>query len=190
MGFQEVSKIACIHGRFQPFHYGHVDYLKAALNHWSKIIIGLTAVTPVTNVSKLVEHRADSVANPLTYWERMELINAVLNDIGVSKDDITYVPFPIDQPENLRFILPKTVICATTDLYEWNREKVKRLTSEGFTTHILQECVKVDYDGSTIRKKIIEGNSEWKDWVPPSAIELLETWDIRNRLISLANQEA
>lgn len=188
MGLQEVSEIACIHGRFQPFHYGHVDYLKAAISHWPKIIIGLTAVTPVNNVSKLVEHRADSVANPLSYWERTALIDAGLEDIGVSVSDISYVPFPIDKPEDLKFIIPKSTICATTDLYEWNREKVNRLNSVGYSTQILDECIKVDFDGSMIRKQIIEGNSEWKKWVPPSSVELLELWDIRSRLITLAKE--
>jgi cytidyltransferase-like protein len=188
MGLQEVSEIACIHGRFQPFHNGHVDYLKAALSHWPKIIIGLTAVTPVKNVSKLVEHRADAVANPFSYWERMTLIDAGLKDIGVSVSDVSYVPFPIDQPENLKFIIPKSTICATTNLCEWNREKVNRLNSVGYSTHILDECIKVDFDGSKIRSQIIEGNPEWKMWVPPSSVELLELWDVRSRLISLTVQ--
>lgn len=186
MGLQKVSAIACIHGRFQPFHYGHVDYLKAALSHWPKIVIGLTAVTPVTNASKLVEHRADAFANPLSYLERMLLIDAALKDIGVSLSHVSYVPFPIDRPENLRFIIPKSTICATTDLYEWNREKVNRLNDLGYSTYILDECIKVDFNGSEIRSQIIEGNSEWKKWVPPSSVELLELWDIRSRLISLA----
>jgi cytidyltransferase-like protein len=186
MGLQEISSLACIHGRFQPFHYGHVDYLKAALNHWPKIIIGITAISPVKNVSKLVEHRADAVANPLTYWERMVLIHTGLKDIGVSESDIYFVPFPIDEPEKLKFIIPESTICATTDLYEWNREKVKRLNNVGYSTHILSECVKVNFDGSTIRNQIIEGNPEWKKWVPPSSVELLELWDIQSRLISLS----
>jgi cytidyltransferase-like protein len=185
VGIQEISSLACIHGRFQPFHFGHVDYLNAALKHWPNIIVGLTAVNPVENPSKGVEHRGSAVANPLSYWERMTLIKAGLNDIGVSESAVSFVPFPIDQPETLKYAIPKSIICATTNLYEWNHEKVTRLRDAGYSTHILNECVKVKYDGATIRKQIIAGNPEWKRYVPRSSVLLLEEWDIRGRLIAL-----
>ncbi len=188
MGFPEISSIACIHGRFQPFHYGHADYLKAAIKHWPNIIIGLTAVTPVENPSKDVEHRGSTSANPLTYWERVVIIQAGLRDIGVSGSAITFIPFPIDQPETLKYVLPTSIICATTDLYEWNREKVLRLENAGYNTHILEECVKAKYDGTAIRKQIISQDEEWKKHVPPSSVRLLEEWDIRSRLMALSKE--
>lgn len=185
MEFQEISSIACIHGRFQPFHYGHVDYLKEALNIWPKIIIGLTALKPINEALPGSEHRANATSNPFTYWERMTLIKFALDDINVNHEDISFIPFPIDEPENLVYSIPKSITCATTDLYEWNKEKIKRLNKYGFSTHVLKKCVKMDFDGSTIRKLIIDGNEEWKKYVPPSTITLIEKWDIQKRLLKL-----
>ncbi|MEI8574530.1 adenylyltransferase/cytidyltransferase family protein [Methylomonas sp. WH-1] len=189
MGFREISKLGCIHGRFQPFHYGHVNYFLEAVKIWPKLIIGLAAPTPVKNPIAGVEHRATDFANPLTYTERMILIRSSLSEIGVNSNNVEFIPFPIDEPEKLEYILPKTIVCATTRLYQWNEEKIRRLEKYGYKPHVLEQCVKSPFDGSTIREYIINDDPIWKTYMPEIAAELIEEWKIRDRLISMINKQ-
>ncbi|MDP3608647.1 MAG: adenylyltransferase/cytidyltransferase family protein [Nitrosomonas sp.] len=188
MGFQEISKLACIHGRFQPFHLGHANYLQECIKLWPNVLVGLAAPTPVKNTAPGVEHRATAIANPLTYTERVILIRAALNDLDVPQTNIEFLPFPIDEPESIKYILPQSVLCVTTKLYEWNEEKIRRLNKAGYNTFVLEECIKFDFNGSLIRQYIIENNSAWKDMVLPSVAQLLQSWQFRDRLLSLQKE--
>lgn len=185
MGFQDLDNVACIHGRFQPFHLGHVDYLKAALSRWQHILIGIAAPTPVKLSFPGVEHRNLPSSNPLTYVERTILIRQCCRELGIPDQRIEFTPFPIDEPATLPHLLPKTVVCATTRLYDWNEEKIRRLSNEGYTVHVLEKCEKAPFDGNTIRLLIRKGDPSWKTMVTPAVADILESWRIRRRLESL-----
>ena len=117
VGFQDLSAVACIHGRFQPFHLGHVDYLRACLARWDSVLVGIAAPTPVQLLFPGVEHRNKASANPLTYLERTILIRECCRELGVEDARIEFSPFPIDEPTLLYHYVPKSVVCATTRLH-------------------------------------------------------------------------
>ena len=189
MGFQDLHQVACIHGRFQPFHLGHVDYLQACLKEWQQVLVGIAAPTPVPLSFPGVEHRNRPSANPLTYVERMILIRECCRNLGIDDSRIEFIPFPIDEPTTLSNIVPKYVVCTTTRLYDWNDEKIRRLTNEGYSVHVLEQCQKVPFDGSKIRALIRSGDASWKAMVNPAVARLLDQWEIRPRLECLAADE-
>lgn len=182
MGFQNISSIGCIHGRFQPFHLGHVDYLKAALARWESLVIGIAAPTPVPLSFPGVEHRNFASANPLTYLERTVLIRACCRELGISDKRIEFSPFPIDDPGLLQHYIGKSLTCATTRLDAWNDEKIRRLENEGYPVVVLKQCEKMPFDGTAIRRLLVVGDTSWKSMVLPAAANLLTAWDIADRI--------
>ncbi|MDD4927585.1 MAG: adenylyltransferase/cytidyltransferase family protein [Methylotenera sp.] len=189
MGFQDLSSVACIHGRFQPFHLGHVDYLSAALSQWESIVVGIAAPTPVPVSFPGVEHRNKPSANPLTYLERTLLIRACCRELGIADARIEFSPFPIDEPSLLKHYVGKSMICATTRLYAWNEEKIRRLENEGYAVVVLEKCIKQPFDGSTIRRHLMDRDPDWKDMVLQSVAELLVQWAIDDRIRDFAQVE-
>ena len=85
-----------IHGRFQPFHNGHLEYLLAAAARCDRLLVG------ITNPDRLrtrpepedpVRHLPES--NPFTYTERLLMTEAAAGAAGL---EITVIPFPMDRP--------------------------------------------------------------------------------------------
>lgn len=189
MGFQDVSSVACIHGRFQPFHLGHLDYLNAALSRWQSVVIGIAAPTPVMLSFSGVEHRNKPSANPLTYLERTLLIRECCREAGITDSRIEFSPFPIDAPSLLPHYLGKSIICATTRLYAWNDEKIRRLEIEGYRVIVLDECKKIPFDGSIIRNFMAQDDPKWQEMMQPIAARTLMTWKIEDRIRNLLAQE-
>ena len=67
--------IGMIHGRFQPFHNGHFDYLSQALQKSRHLFIGITN----PDATSVVEDNSDShrhlaSANPFPYYVRAQMI--------------------------------------------------------------------------------------------------------------------
>ncbi|WP_366520614.1 adenylyltransferase/cytidyltransferase family protein [Rhodoferax sp.] len=182
MGFRSLSELACVHGRFQPFHLGHVDYLKACLERWDAVVVGIAAPTPVPLSFPGVEHRNRPSANPLTYLERTILIRECCRELGIEDRRIEFSPFPIDEPSLLNFFIPKTVVCATTRLYAWNDEKIRRLTNEGYSAVVLDNCKKVPFNGSRIRSLMVNSDNSWTEMVTPRVGQMLDDWQLADRI--------
>lgn len=175
----------CIHGRFQPFHLGHLNYLQNALELDGDLIIGLSTISQGGLGFPGVEHRQTALANPLCYLERMMMIECVMRMARIELERVRFVPFPIDEPRSLLDIIPLSVSCVTTDLYEWNREKIRRLEVLGYKVLTLPGCVKMPFDGSMIRGLAGNGDANWKKLVAPGAVEYLEALRFESRLQSM-----
>ena len=120
--------VGSVHGRFQPFHNGHLEYLAAARAHCSFLWVGITQINIRALAASPVDpHREKPVNNPLTYFERAKLITAVLVDEGWPLSSFAIVPFPIEDPVNLATFLDLSVPIFTTVYDDWNREKVRLL---------------------------------------------------------------
>ena len=87
-----------IHGRFQPFHAGHLAYLPAAAERSDELFVGITdpdrrAARP--EPADPLRHLPES--NPFTYTERLMMIAAAAGEAGIA---VRIVPFPITEPES------------------------------------------------------------------------------------------
>jgi cytidyltransferase-like protein len=58
--------IGCIHGRFQPFHNGHFEYLKAAYERSERLIVGITQYDQAVYDQGSPAHRLNVADNPFT----------------------------------------------------------------------------------------------------------------------------
>ncbi|WP_294335862.1 adenylyltransferase/cytidyltransferase family protein [uncultured Sphingomonas sp.] len=164
-----------VHGRFQPFHNGHLDYVLQAADRADYIHIGLTQVfQPLLDKQKTGRDTRD--ANPLTFFERSRLVAAALEEYGISKTRFNITPFPIETPNLLPQFVPVSVPCFTTLVTSWNDEKVSRLEAVGYHVQTLQVSP-LDNNrvtsGTEIRQLIRSGDNQWARYVPSSVADLI-----------------
>ena len=174
------------HGRFQIFHYGHQKYLLAAKKRCDFLWIGITqydihSLLPSPNDP----HREEKIHNPLTYFERAELITAALTDVGMRRDEFQIIPFPIEQPESLPNFLPTSVPIFTTINDTWNEYKIETLRKIGYEVISLWEDRNKEYNGIKIRELIANGDDSWKSQVPKATINLISKYNICERIRAL-----
>lgn len=173
-----------VHGRFQPFHNGHLEYVMGAMEKCSHLYVGITQYQTehLVNASDLAPHRAMHSENPLTFFERLGCIRRALEDVGVLPDRYTVIPFPIERPASLPEFLPTTVPIFTTIYDDWNREKVRVLNHQGYDVEVLWERTTKAISGSQVRAALADGAAQVEEWVSPSVLRYLASIGMQDRL--------
>jgi len=175
---------ASVHGRFQPFHRGHLEYFRAAKQRCRFLWIGITQyLAPAMQATTPEDlHRSLPQNNPLTFFERADIIRLTLASEGFAGDEVGVIPFPIEEPDLLQNFLDTSVPVFTTVYDDWNRHKVQVLRSRGYQVHILWEREYKEYAGIAIRSSILAGTDDWHGMVPAATAQYLAHLDIAERL--------
>ena len=181
-------KTGAVHGRFQPLHKGHVEYILEAKKNCDFLWIGITQY----NISSLVNtpddpHRQIPISNPLSYFERVHIITSSLVCEGLSQETFSCTPFPIESPEYLKNFLPASIQMYTTICDDWNIHKIQVLEEVGYSVEVLWEKQDKNYEGIEIRRMILEGDESWKAMVTDKTAELLKEYNIHQRLKYLSD---
>lgn len=166
-----------MHGRFQPFHNGHLDYVLEAFGRADFLWVGLTQIFQPKLGSSTEASRELAASNPLTFRERSELVEAALVASDIDADRFRIVPFPIETPDRIQEFVPRGCMCFTTLVNEWNDEKVRRLNEHGFPTTILGLSVPDNMrvtSGTEIRRLIRVSDPSWARFVPQAVAEAIE----------------
>ena len=177
-----MDKIGVIHGRFQMLHKGHMEYLLAGKERCERLIIGIC--NPDITLMKYNDaspHRSTSSANPLTYFERYEMIKGAMIEAGASNFDI--VPFPINFPELIFNYAPKDAKYYITIYDEWGEEKRRLLESLGCEVEVMWKRTDAERftSGTEVRKRIVSDN-DWKELVPASVYSYVISKGIDKRI--------
>lgn len=168
---------ASIHGRFQPFHNGHLEYFRWAKSRADCVYVGITQIYnesgghfPGANHRGLIDN------NPLTFFERFWIIETCLLENGFSLEEFRIIPFPIEDPFRISTFLPTGVKCFTTRHTEWNEHKVKLLKDAGFDVEVLEqdESHVPRASGTEIRELFRSGDDKWRKFVPEGTQGLLQ----------------
>lgn len=182
--------VAAVHGRFQPVHNGHLEYIMAAKRQSKFLYIGLTkgSISHLADVSASAHHRAARASNPLTFFERQELLRDALRDVGIGPEEFAIVPFPIelDGGRELPQYLPLDVPMLTTVYDDWNREKVRLLERTGYKVEVLWERAEKQVAGSQVRELIREGG-DYEGLVPAATARAVTRLGLRERLRDLTD---
>ncbi len=181
-----------IHGRFQVLHNDHLAYLLEGKSRCRRLIVGISNPDPrLTADDPADPHRSRPAANPLTYFERQELVQAVLIEAGLAQGEFTVVPFPINFPELLHWYVPRTAVYFLSVYDDWGRRKLKYFHDLGLHTEVLSERPreKKGLSATDVRASMVAGDA-WEPWVPPAARRLLRAWDIPGRLRGQRAKEA
>lgn len=171
-------------GRWQVLHNDHLRYILAAAGRRRHLIIGVTNPDPGLTrpeASDPDRHRGD--ANPLTYFERCLMIKDALLDEGLSLDEFTLTPLPINTPELLPYYLPLETTVYLTIYDDWGRQKQKRFLEQGYEVKIIWERAASEkgISGTMVRRLMAEGGP-WEDHVPSSTIALARSWGLPERM--------
>lgn len=170
--------VVCVHGRFQPFHNGHLDYVRQAFDRSDFVHIGLTQIFRPTTALGDQDHRNTVESNPLTYFDRVRLITKALEQISIGRARYSFTPFPIETPDKLIEFVPLSVPCLTTHFNKWNERKIALLKETGYSVALLRVSKLDDIriaTGSEIRKLIRAKNDRWREFVPSEVARLIDS---------------
>lgn len=182
--------LSFVHGRFQPFHLQHLEYVLAAKQRCNFLWIGITRYDPAEIVSTpIAPHREELVANPLTFFERIEVISAALSYAKIKRDGFGFIPLPIEYPNKITNFIRNDIYCFTTICDEWNLHKISILETLGFKVEVLMDRRSQPPNeiitGKHIRSTALAGSDVWEKYIPPGALETLKGIGFVQRLKTL-----
>jgi cytidyltransferase-like protein len=160
-----------IHGRFQPFHNGHLEYLRGAAEHSDEVWVGITNPDP----ARIKEEPSDPLrhlpeSNPYTYAERLLMVKAVAADEGI---DVHVIPFPVNEPELWSAYVPDGVTQYIRHFSEWGGTKIERLRAAGYEVVVLDEGTEKEISGVDVRAALRDGG-DWRALVPAGVARVLD----------------
>lgn len=177
-----INKLGMIHGRFQPFHNGHLIYALEAWKLSEKLIIGITNPDPSqTKENPHSPHRHLPQNNPFTFWERFEMIKNSLLEHDLERTDFEIIPFPINYPERWKYYLPPDAVHFIRFRNEWSQEKIDLFKRQQITLIVLKNQEGIDITGMEVRRRLAQ-NQGWQELVPNGTGKVLEKLDATKRL--------
>jgi cytidyltransferase-like protein len=166
-----------IHGRFQPFHNGHLEYLRGAAALSQEVFVGITNPDPsrvVPEPSDPVRHLPES--NPWSYAERMLMVKAAAQDLGLDLARVHPIPFPVNEPELWAAYVPARVTQYIRLFSDWGGTKLDRLREAGYDVVVLDEGSEKEVSGVEVRALLRDGG-EWEALVPPGVARVIRSSD-------------
>lgn len=162
-----------IHGRFQPFHNGHLEYMRGAASRCDELFVGITNPDP----SRIKPEAADPArhlpeSNPWSYADRLLMVKAAARDLGLDLARLHVIPFPVNEPELWPAYVPGEVTQFLRLFSDWGGEKLDRLRAAGFEVVVLDEGAEKELSGTEVRKAFREGR-DWEPLVPPGVAQVL-----------------
>jgi cytidyltransferase-like protein len=164
-----------IHGRFQPFHNGHLEYMRGAAERCDELFVGITNPDPARikpEPSDPARHLPES--NPWTYAERLLMVKAAARDLGLELERVHVIPFPVNEPELWPAYVPAGVTQYLRLFSDWGGEKLDRLRAAGYEVVVLDEGAEKEVSGSDVRAAL-RSDGDWERFVPPSVASVIRS---------------
>jgi cytidyltransferase-like protein len=162
-----------IHGRFQPFHNGHLEYMRGAAARCNELFVGITNPDPARvkpEPADPARHLPES--NPWSYADRLLMVKAAALDLGLDLARLHVIPFPVNEPELWPAYVPAEMTQFLRLFSDWGGEKLDRLRAAGYEVVVLDEGVEKELSGADVRRAFREGG-DWEPLVPPGVARVL-----------------
>lgn len=186
---KEKYPVGSVHGRFQPPHNQHIEYILEAKKRCDFLWIGITQYDiKDLHDTPTIPHRSEAKNNPLTYFERINILREALISNDIEEQQFSFVPFPLESPTHLKGFLPLDIPIFTTICDEWNSFKVKLLEECGYRVIVLFEREGEIIRGKTIRSCIAAGGIIWEQKVPQPSVTAVHSLQIKKRLERYSEQ--
>jgi nicotinamide-nucleotide adenylyltransferase len=172
-----------VHGRFQPFHNGHLEYLKGAAARCEELFVGITNPDPARirpEDSDPLRHLPES--NPFTYVERLLMVKAAALDAGFDLSRLHVIPFPVNEPELWHAYVPADVVQFIRLFSDWGGTKLQRLRDAGYEVVVLDEGSEKEVSGADVRAALRDGG-DWETLVPRGVAAVLGRLEQRVRVL-------
>jgi len=165
--------IGMVHGRFQPFHRGHLEYAVLAAERCGTLVVGITNPDPAAIRPETASgHRHLPEANPFTYVERLAMVQDALAD-ALPGRTVRIVPFPISEPERWPSYVPAGTEHFVRVQSGWSAEKAQRLAAAGYPVHVLPDGEGSAISATEVRARLRDGG-DWRALVPDAVARHLE----------------
>ncbi len=164
-----------VHGRFQPFHNGHLEYLRGAADRTEEVFVGITnpdSARIKPEPSDPLRHLPES--NPYSYAERLLMVKAAAGDLNLDPGRVHVIPFPVNEPELWPAYVPDGVTQYVRLFSEWGGTKLERLREAGYEVVVLDEGTEKEVSGADVRAAIRESR-DWQSLVPPGVARVLRS---------------
>ena len=172
-----------VHGRFQPFHIGHLEYLRGAADRCEELFVGITNPDPERirpEASDPLRHLPES--NPYTYVERLLMVKAAAQDAGIELSRLHVIPFPVNEPELWHAYVPGDAVQFIRLFSDWGGTKLERLREAGFEVVVLDEGAAKEVSGADVRAALRD-DADWESLVPPGVAAVLKRLERRVRVL-------
>jgi nicotinamide-nucleotide adenylyltransferase len=164
-----------VHGRFQPFHLGHLEYLSLALQRSRHVVVGITnpALGRVA-VEQTSGHRHLRDANPYTYFERAEMVTASLPEAAsTGTGTVRVVPFDVSDPATWGDYLPRGCLHLVTLNESWDQEKYRRFRAAGYDVEAIAGNPH-RVTATEVRRRMAVGE-DWRALVPDGTARVVDS---------------
>jgi nicotinamide-nucleotide adenylyltransferase len=164
-----------IHGRFQPFHMGHLEYLRGAAERSDEVFVGITNPDPARikpETSDPLRHLPES--NPWSYVERLLMVEAAAADLRLDPWCVHVIPFPVNEPGLWPAYVPDGVTQYIRLFSGWGETKNERLRSAGYEVVVLDEGVEKAIAGADVRA-LMRAGGEWEQFVPSGVARVIHS---------------
>ena len=173
-----------VFGRFQMLHLGHMEYLLEAKKLCKHLVIGVSNPDPgVIKYDEACPHRSADTANPLTFYERLQMIAGAMLEAGVDRSEFTIVPMPINYPDRIRYYVPEDGEFFLTIYDDWGWERKKIIENLGYKVTIL--WIRTDdtrvSSGTEIRQMMMDGE-DWSHLAPPAVYRFAKEHHLAERI--------
>ena len=163
--------IGLLIGRFQPFHLGHLDAVKYALESVDKLLIGIGS-----------SNKSNESRNPFTADERKEMILTSLNESTLEKIEVYYIT---DVNDHEKWTHHVDEIVSKYDVVFSNDEFTHTLFgARGIKVISVPLKQREVLSGTDIRMKI-KVDQGWIGLVPEGTKKVLLKINAKNRLTNL-----
>lgn len=186
-----------VQARFQVLHLKHIEYILAAKMRCKRLFIGITypddthLLEIADEAERTEQTKQFNKENPLTYYERYEMIKQALDEFGAVKGEFDIVPFPIEHPEYISQYLPVDATYFMTICDDEDQRQKRLLESLKLKVEVLwrRTLKEKGVTGSEVRARIIEGR-RWKQLVPKTTHQYIKRHKIDERIKQLEEPEA
>jgi len=182
------KKYGYYHGRFQPFHNGHMNMIKLMLDKHDEVIIGLSnpfrapAISDDQALAKALatEDTRSPLNNPWPYWQRVLMIRWTLKDAGLDVGRVIFVPnlkasgFDTEETEFLK----SETVKYTMPSGRHNKLILENNKKEGWDIVVIDPKDRPT-SGTKIRQMIKSGDLEWKSHVPAGTERVIEKYGFK-----------
>ena len=162
-----------IHGRFQPFHRGHLEYLRGAAGRCDELYVGITNPDPTRirpEPSDPLRHLPES--NPWSYAERLLMVKAAAQDLELDLARVHVIPFPVNEPELWPAYVPEGVTQYLRLFSDWGGTKLERLEDAGYEVVVLDQGADKEISGADVRE-VLRAGGDWESLVPPRVARVI-----------------
>ncbi|MGW2716793.1 adenylyltransferase/cytidyltransferase family protein [Streptomyces sp. NPDC001492] len=163
-----------VHGRFQPFHLGHLEYLSLAMARGSRVVVGITNPCLGSLVPEAASgHRHHPDANPYTYFDRAEMVTASAAEAPTYRDHhVRVVPFDVSDPGVWDDYLPRDAVHLVTVNEPWDEEKVRRFTAVGLAVEAIPGNP-ARVTATEVRRRLATA-ADWRALVPRGTAQVID----------------